>query len=66
MSHVAREAATVASGTLATLTGEREYAKLESIQADFVDFVRANESEHKWETWQDAWSSFWLGRTVAA
>lgn len=65
MSHLMREAATVASGTLATLTGERGYAKLDVIQAEFVEFVRANEASHKWETWQDAWSAFWPGRVAA-
>ena len=59
MSQLMRAAATLASGTLASLTGVREYVKLDAIQVEFVAFVHAKEPSRSWETWQDAWNEFW-------
>lgn len=54
-----RECASLASGTLATLTGRRLYSELDDIHARFIEFIQTHAPENTWRTWQDAWESFW-------
>ncbi len=49
-------ARTLASGTLANLTGKREYEAIEAIQADFVEFCE--ETDGRFPTWMQAWRRF--------
>src|SRR5262245_42649965 len=48
-------AATLSSGTLATITGQTQYRVLETIQADFVQFCMRQEPQLRW---QDAWQVY--------
>ena len=54
---LAQEAATLSSGTIATLTGERDYTILDTIQAEFVKFCEKMEGI-PFESWQHAWKAF--------
>ena len=58
MKDILGDCATLASGTIATLTGYNEYDIIDEIQTDLVFFVQANAHKHNWETWMDAWDSF--------
>jgi len=53
--HVVAQAVTLASGTLATLTGLHRYDEIERVQNDFVIFCQ---SHPHFEKWQDAWAVF--------
>ena len=53
--HVVAQAVTLASGTIATLTGLRRYDEIEKAQNAFVAFCVAHP---QFETWQDAWKKF--------
>jgi hypothetical protein len=55
--NVRRDAASLSSGTLATLTGRRTYAELDVIQAEFIAFVERHPGQY--ETWATAWRAFW-------
>ena len=59
-----RTAASLSSGTLATLTGYRDYATLDRIQADFVAWVSQPENG-AWASWQDGWEHFWPAHPLA-
>lgn len=49
----------LSSGTMATLTGESLYVRLDSIQAEFVQYVlKAFEQGAEFDTWVDAWNAF--------
>lgn len=52
---LAQEAASLSSGTLATLTGYRDYALIDEVQGQFVAFCRKHPT---FPTWQDAWESW--------
>ena len=49
------DCATLASGTMATLTGQVEYEKIEEIQTAFVIWVMENSS---FANWMKAWEAF--------
>lgn len=55
---IVEDAASLSSGTLATLTGLRRYDDLDAVQADFTAFVRATAPRREWMTWMDAWKEF--------
>ena len=55
---IAIDAATLSSGTLAGLTGLREYADIERVQGDFVEFAQSKVGQFR--TWQEAWRAFEL------
>lgn len=57
---VARDALNLSSGTIATLTGETEYAVIEKIQASFYRWCMGAHSEYPggFDTWQEAWEAF--------
>lgn len=48
----------LSSGTLATLTGRRDYADLDVIHDDFVRYVQALGPRNHWSTWVEAWRAF--------
>lgn len=50
------QAATLASGTLATLTGFNRYADLDAVRFDFMDFCEENEG--RFDSWRPAWQAF--------
>lgn len=52
---LAQEAASLASGTLATLTGYRDTALLDEIQAAFTAWCRAHPAYPTWQAAWDAW-----------
>jgi hypothetical protein len=47
----------LSSGQLASLTGERDYTKLDTIHADLVAFYLLSHSR-AWKTWVDVWNAF--------
>lgn len=53
---IKRDAASLSSGTLATLTGKRSFAELEAIQAEFLAFVEQHPGQYV--TWVTAWRDF--------
>jgi len=53
---IMHDAANLADGTLATLTGRRSFAELEQIQAEFVAFVEQHPG--KYASWIKAWQVF--------
>jgi hypothetical protein len=55
---IIEDVASLSSGTLATLTGLRNYDDLDAVQADFTAFVRAMAPRREWMTWVDAWKEF--------
>lgn len=52
----------LSSGTLGTLTGESDWAKLEAIQHQFTQFVE--QSTQEYESWQEAWLDFYNPRRL--
>lgn len=50
----------LASGTIASLTDERLYTKIDAIQQKFVEFVTAEQAKTPgcFKVWQDAWKVF--------
>lgn len=56
VSEVMQQALSLVSGTLAALTGVKEYDALQEIQADFVPFCA--EHWNDFERWQEAWAVF--------
>ena len=50
----------LSSGTIATLTGWKNYSDIDSIRDEFGVYVRALENAKgvKFNTWVDAWDSF--------
>lgn len=49
----------LSSGTMATLTGENLYVRLDAIQRAFIQFVLdAFQQGTGFETWVDAWNEF--------
>lgn len=57
---VAKDAIGLSSGTIATLTGETQYAAIEQIQASFYRWCMGQHSEYPngFDTWQEAWEAF--------
>ena len=59
---LARSAASLSSGTFATLTGYQRYSQLDPIHADFVQFCQVYPD---YPTWQEAWYAYeQMGGTV--
>jgi hypothetical protein len=54
LSAIARDCATLSSGTLATLSGRRTYAELDTIRDELTTFADGK----RFDTWQDAWFAF--------
>lgn len=52
------QALTLASGTIATLTGLDRYEDIEEVQARFVAFIADENPPDAFECWQDAWDAF--------
>ena len=53
----------LSSGTIATLTGRREYAAIDVIRDAFIESVaRAIDAGYRFDTWVDAWEAFAKGR----
>jgi lysozyme family protein len=61
---LAQEAASLSSGTLATLTGYRDYALLDEIHAAFVAYCQAHPQYATWARAWDAWQHSLDTRTV--
>lgn len=55
---VIKDCAGLSSGTLATLTGKREYAELDEIRDFFVYFVETLIPKKHYENWHKAWDDF--------
>lgn len=56
------DARQLASGTIASLTGHKDYATIARIQAEFVEYVE--ETGHRYETWAAAWRDYWKLQTA--
>lgn len=54
--NVQRDAASITSGTLATLTGFNRLADLDRVQGQFVQFVQGKEGQYR--NWIQAWHDF--------
>ena len=54
---LANDARILSSGTIANLTGLRQYDDIDQVQARFVQFTIDHPADY--ETWQDAWADFW-------
>jgi len=55
MTNLQYDSRTLSSGTMATLTGVRDYATLDLLQAEFVRYCDQH-PEH--DTWQTAWNAY--------
>lgn len=51
-----RQASQLSSGTVATLTGERFYVRIDAIRVRFVEFCE--NMPNRCDTWQEAWGQF--------
>jgi hypothetical protein len=60
MTTLERDILALSSGTIATLTGRRDYQSIDDIQGDFLTFVRYRfRNRHQpWPTWAVAWTDF--------
>jgi hypothetical protein len=54
---VLKDVASLSSGTLASLSGFKDYKTLEKLQNDLVDFV-LEVGEQNFDNWMDVWESF--------
>jgi len=55
-----REAYSLSSGTMASLTGFKEYAMIDLIQNDFAQWIIDHSDRFDQSTvWQEAWKQFW-------
>lgn len=50
------QASSLASGTIATLTGLRQYSQIDRARASFVEFCEENEG--RYDSWIPAWTHF--------
>ena len=59
-----RDAASLASGTIASLTGFADYVHIDAIQGLFVEWCRRapDETLVTITNWQGAWAAFWAER----
>jgi hypothetical protein len=60
-STILESCAVLSSGTIATLTGHRDYATIDRIQGELVTFVASQPGLGRlqgWESWRDAWEAF--------
>ena len=57
MSALARSAAILSSGTIASLSGFNAYTEIEVIQHGFVSYCN---ERSKAQSWQMAWYEFWV------
>lgn len=50
----------LSSGTIASLTGYRDYESIDYVHTDFLTFVRLRYRDRRqpWPTWAHAWSDF--------
>jgi hypothetical protein len=55
---IIKDVAALSSGTLATLTGAREYRILDKIHTGFVIFTKEQIPHRRWRHWQDAWDAY--------
>ena len=53
---LAFQAGTLASGTVATLTGLRKYSQIDDARRAFVEFCEENEG--RYDSWIPAWAHF--------
>jgi hypothetical protein len=51
------DARQLASGTIASLTGQNKYEAIDQIRVEFMTFVEGRLGQYT--TWQDAWNDFW-------
>jgi hypothetical protein len=56
------DAAALSSGTIASLTGLRQYTDIEQVQGQFVHFCQAAHGSYPggFASWQEAWAAFAL------
>ena len=57
MNELERQALTLASGTIASISGYADYATIDLIQHEFVEFCQEN--RERYQTWQAAWAAYW-------
>lgn len=55
---IVKDCALLSSGTLATLTGARDYETLDAIHSEFITYVRTIAPKRQWKTWVDAWKEY--------
>jgi len=60
MGQTTHDALSLSSGTIAGLIDNRNYAAIDKVQSEFVDFCEAHEGE--FETWVLAWQAFDIER----
>ncbi len=52
--------ASLASGTLGSLTGFRDYQRLECVATELLAFYAAERARHpEWTQWQKVWDAYW-------
>jgi hypothetical protein len=56
MPEVEMQVRTLSNGTLATLTGWKDYYSLDCIRQKFMEFVMQHPEQFK--NWQEAWNEF--------
>lgn len=54
----------LSSGTLSTLTGEKNYAKLDEIHENLIEFYQ--NSKKKYKNWREVWDDFDKGGSTSA
>lgn len=52
------QARTLASGTIASLTGPDRYEDIDEVRERFVAFIADENPPDAFECWQDAWDAF--------
>lgn len=63
MTNLERDILALSSGTIATLTGYRDYERIDYVHIDFLTYVRTYLNAHvgvrrSWDSWALAWNDF--------
>jgi hypothetical protein len=73
MTRLENDILALSSGTIATLTGYRDYESIDYVHIDFLTYVRAclnarGRLRRSWDSWALAWNDFaaYRARTMAA
>ena len=56
---IVRDILGLSSGTMATLSGKKDYASIEEVQNQFANFAQKMQPQRNWRNWVDAWQEFW-------
>lgn len=61
---IVRDIVNLSSGTMATLTGKKDYASIEEVQNQFANFAQKMQPQRNWHHWVDAWQEFWQSKLM--